>query len=174
MMPFGSAFGTNNLGLKLDELPLLYGVVGICSILMGPYMGKLSDKVGKLRIFVVGTLLSIVTVAFMTRQEITPFWVAAGVYSAMFVGISARMISSSALVSAIPNMVDRGAFMSINASVQQLSGGVAAAAAGLIVYQSPTGHLERYDMLGNVVIATMVITIFMMWWVNKQVVRLRG
>jgi hypothetical protein len=43
----------------------------------------------------------------------------------MMMGIMSRMIPSSALTSAIPEMADRGAFMSINASLQQIAGGIA-------------------------------------------------
>lgn len=77
-------------------------------------------------------------------------------------------ISSSALIPALP---DRGAFMSINASIQQLSGGVASFIAGLIVIQSPSGILERYDILGYVVIASMIIATAMIYWLDNYVNR---
>jgi predicted MFS family arabinose efflux permease len=117
LMPFGAAFGTNNLGLTLDQLPLLYGVTGVFSIFMGPLIGRLSDQIGKMKVFVGGTLLGAGTVAVYTHFGITPFWVVVAINVVMFAGITARMISSTALVSAIPNASDRGAFMSINSSI---------------------------------------------------------
>jgi hypothetical protein len=45
------------------------------------------------------------------------------------------MVPAVALTTAIPDLADRGAFMSINPSLQQIAGGVAAAAAGMIVKQ---------------------------------------
>ena len=87
----------------------------------------------------------------------------------MFAGITARMISSQALLSAVPEQSDRGAFMSVNSSVQQISGGIAAYAAGLIVVQSPSGELLHYDMLGYVVATTTLITISLIWFVNQRV-----
>ena len=169
LMPFGSAFSTNNLGLTLDQLPLMYLIVGLCSIATGPFIGKLSDKLGKFKIFAVGTLVSIGMVATTTNLGITPLWILIILNSIMFIGISSRMISSSVLFSAIPKPQDRGAFMSISSSVQQVSGGIASAIAGLIVYQSSTGFLERYDILGYVVNGTMVLTIAMMWWIDRHV-----
>ena len=50
-------------------------------------------------------------------------------------GVMSRMIPSSALITGIPAMPDRGAFMSINSSLQQIAGGIAAAFAGMIVLQ---------------------------------------
>ena len=72
-------------------------------------------------------------------------------------------------MTAVPQPQDRGAFMGINASIQQLSGGVAAFVAGKIVVQNGDGPLGNYPMLGYVVLGSMVITIFMMWRINKQV-----
>lgn len=170
LMPFGAAFGTNNLGLDFKtQFPLLYGVTGIFSIITGPFLGKLSDKIGKMKVFVAGTLISMATVAYYTRLGVTPFWIVVAINVVMFSGIMARMISSTALVSAIPNPADRGAFMAINSSIQQISGGIASAIAGLIVIQSETGKLLRYDQLGYVVIVTMLITILLMGWVDRHV-----
>jgi predicted MFS family arabinose efflux permease len=169
LMPFGAAFGTNNLGLTLDQLPLLYGVSGVFSIFTGPLIGKLSDQMGKMNIFIAGTLLSALMVGIYTRFDVTPFWVVVAINVVMFTGITARMISSTALVSAIPNPTDRGAFMSINSSIQQISGGIASAVAGLIVFQNESGKLMRYEQLGYVVIVTMLITIVLMGWIDRHV-----
>ena len=169
LMPFGSAFSTNNLGLTLEQLPMVYLIVGIFSIATGPIIGKLSDSVGKFKVFVWGTLISSFIVAIYTPLGITPVWIVIAISIIMFAGITCRMITSSALVSAIPAPQDRGAFMSINASVQQISGGIASAIAGIIVFQAPDGILHHYDILGYVVIGTMIITIAMMYWIDRHV-----
>ena len=169
LMPFGSAFSTNNLGLTLEQLPLVYGITGVFSIATGPLIGKLSDKVGKFKVFVWGSLVAIITVAIYTPLGVTPLWVLIAISVVMFTGVSSRMISSSALVSAIPAAQDRGAFMSINASVQQISGGIASAIAGMIVIQQPNGLLDGYVLLGYVVIGSMIITIAMMYWIDRHV-----
>ena len=169
LMPFGSAFSTNNLGLTLTQLPMVYLIVGLCTVPAAPLIGKLSDSVGKFKVFVWGTLLSCLMVAIYTPMGITPVWVVIVISAVMFVGITSRMITSSALMSAVPEPQDRGAFMSINASVQQISGGIASAIAGMIVFQAPDGNLHRYDILGYVVIGTMIITIGMMFWIDKHI-----
>lgn len=169
LMPFGSAFSTNNLGLTLAQLPMVYFVVGLFSIATGPLIGSLSDKAGKFKVFAIGTLVSCVMVAIYTPMGITPVWVVIVISVIMFVGITCRMITSSALMSAVPEPQDRGAFMSINASVQQIAGGIATAIAGMIVFQTPDGMLHRYDILGYVVNATMLITIVMMFWIDRHI-----
>lgn len=169
LMPFGSAFSNKNLGIEMTDLYLLYLIPGIFSIFIGPIIGKLSDTMGKYKIFVIGTIISIVVVAIYTRLGITPLWLIVTLNVILFIGINARMISSSALITAIPEPQDRGAFMSVNSSVQQISGGIASAIAGLIVIQSPSGVLLRYDILGFVVIGSMLVAAFLMYLLDRFV-----
>jgi predicted MFS family arabinose efflux permease len=171
MMPFGTVFGVNNLKISADSLPLLYTITGIFSMILGPLIGKLSDSWGKYRIFFIGSLLMMVIVIFYTNLGVTPLWMVIVLNIVMFAGITARMISSQALLSAVPDQSDRGAFMSINSSVQQISGGVAAYTAGLIVSQAPSGELLHYNILGYVVAVTIFITIALIWFVNQRVMK---
>jgi predicted MFS family arabinose efflux permease len=171
MMPFGSAFGIHNLGISFDDLPMLYLITGICSMITGPFIGKLSDTLGKYPIFVAGSFLSMLMVVIYTNLGLTPLWLVVFMNVIMFVGISSRIISSSALMTAVPEPMDRGAFMSINASVQQISGGIASVIAGMIVVSADTGELLHYDTLGYVVVGAMIITVTMMYFINEQVMR---
>ncbi len=171
LMPFGSAFGVHNLGIPMEKLPMLYMITGICSMIAGPLVGKFSDVIGKYRMFVIGSVLGIVIVLIYCNLGITPLWQVILLNVILFIAISSRMISSSALMTAVPEPKDRGAFMSVNSSVQQLSGGIASAVAGLIVTQTDSGVLKHYDTLGNVVVGAMVITMGMMYLINNQVKR---
>ena len=104
-----------------------------------------------------------------TNLSVTPLWLVIVINVIMFAGITARMISASALMTAIPKLQDRGAFMSINSSIQQISGGAAAALAGVIVSQASDGTMQNYPLLGGVVAASMLITIGMIFVLNKQI-----
>ena len=59
--------------------------------------------------------------------------------------------------------------MAVSASVQQVSGGVAAAAAGLIIHEAPDGTLEHYNVLGYVVMAATAFTLGMMYLIQRRV-----
>jgi predicted MFS family arabinose efflux permease len=169
LMPFGSAFSINNLKISVDDLPILYGATGVFSILFGPLSGKLSDKVGKYKVFVGGSIISMIMVLIYTQLSITPLWVVILINVIMFAGITSRMISASALTTAVPQLKDRGAFMSINSSIQQISGGVASALAGVIVSQASDGTMQHYDLLGYTVVGSMLIAIAMMYVLNEQI-----
>ena len=83
-------------------------------------------------------------------------------------GIMARMVPSQALTASLPEAKDRGAFMSINSSIQQLAVGVAAMIGALIITQKDSlSPLERFDILGYVVIAVILANIFLTWRVYK-------
>nr|HMQ60379.1 hypothetical protein [Flavilitoribacter sp.] len=118
---------------------------------------------------VAGSVLSIVLVLIYTNLDVTPLWILILLNSVLFIGITSRMISSSALMTAVPEPADRGAFMGVNSSLAQISGGIASAVAGMIVFQNQTGYLEHYPVLGIVVVFTMAITIGMMWVINRYV-----
>jgi len=169
LMPFGSAFSTNNLGLSIDSLPWLYGITGVFTIVFSPLLGKLSDKIGKFNVFVMGTAVSLVMVAIYSNLGLTSFWIVTLLNVLLFVGITARITASSALMTGMPEPQDRGAFMSINSSVQQFSGGIAAGIAGMIVVQQPSGLLENYNILGYVVMVSMICAMGLMYVLNKHV-----
>ncbi|RZK60149.1 MAG: MFS transporter [Pedobacter sp.] len=170
MMPFGSAFAINNLGLSNAELPMLFMISGVSSLVIMPLIGKLSDKISKFKIFMVASLWMMIMCVIYTNLAITPFWIVVGLNILMMMGIMSRMVPSSALTSAIPDLEDRGAFMSINASLQQIAGGVAAAVSGLIVVQeSKFSPLENYNVVGYVIVVITLISIFLMSRVSKLV-----
>lgn len=169
LMPFGSAFCVHNMGISIERLPLLYMFTGFAAIVAGPVMGRISDALGKLPTFIGGSVVGTALVLYYTRLGITPLWFAIALNIVLFVAITARMIAAQALASAIPEPQDRGAYMSISASLQQLAGGVASSAAGLIVTQNGDGPLEHYERLGYVVAAAMLVTVVMMHKINRLV-----
>lgn len=187
LMPLGAAYGTQNLGLTKEELVPLYAVTGIFTMFFGPLAGRLADKMGKIRVFMVGCIIAMGMVGWYTNLGITPLWVVIFIQVILFAGLTARMIAASALITAVPDPKDRGAFMGINSSIQQISGGIAAIIAGLIVVQEGSGkplveipgvvaqetagRLLNYDILGIVVMVSLVVTILLFGVVNRTVQR---
>lgn len=170
LMPFGSTFVVQNLGLPIEKLPMLYIVNGAFAMFAGPLMGRLSDAIGKYQTFVFGSVVSIVIILWYTGLTQASFPLIVTLNVLLFMGISGRMVSSFALGSALPAMSDRGAYMSINSSLQSLSGGVAAWVAGLIVHQAnPKAPLEHYHTLGFVSTGVSLCTVVLMYNVHRLV-----
>ena len=169
LMPFGSAFLVNNVKISLDHLPTLYLVTGLATIFAGPMIGRMSDRFGKFPVFVFGSILSIIMVLVWTHLGPVPLWMVIVVNVLLFVSIFSRLIPSQALISALPEPARRGAFNAVNASLQQVSGGLAAALAGRVVAQGPDGRLQHFDVIGYIVIAAALAALYFMSQVHRQV-----
>lgn len=170
LMPFGSAFLINNIAITEQQLPLVFMFTGLASIVIMPAIGKLSDKKDKFMIFTGGSLLAVVLILVYTNLSPVPLWQVIVVNMILFMGVMSRMIPATALTMSVPDLKDRGAFMSVNASVQQLGGGLAALCAGLIVTQkTKTSPLEHYDTLGVVVSLLIILCIFLVYRVSVMV-----
>jgi predicted MFS family arabinose efflux permease len=50
MMPWGSAFAINNLHVTQEQLPLLFMIGGVSTLLIMPLIGKYSDKINKFKL----------------------------------------------------------------------------------------------------------------------------
>ncbi|MBX3208086.1 MAG: MFS transporter [Labilithrix sp.] len=172
LMPFGSTFLVQNLGVALETLPMVYVITGVSAMISGPLLGRVSDSFGKYRTFVLGSIVTAIVVFWYTRLSSASLGLVIALNILLFVGISARMVSSFALTSALPDLPDRGAYMAISSSLQQLAGGLASFSAGLVVHQAtPTSPLEGYPTLGSVVVVALAVTMLLMFNVNLLVRR---
>lgn len=170
LQPFGSAFLVNNIKISQLDLPMVFFYTGLSVLFIMPIIGKLSDKVNKFWLFTAGSLLTIVIIIIYTNLGPVPLWQIVGLTMIMFMGIMSRMVPATTLNTGIPEMKDRGAYMSITSSMQQIAGGIAAVCAGLIVHQeTKTSPLENYDILGYVISAVSLCSIFFIWRVNQLV-----
>lgn len=168
LMPFGSAFAINNLGITTKQLPTLFMVSGISSLVIMPLIGRLSDKISKFKIFTFATIWLMIVCVLYTNLSLTPFWLVLIFNVLMMMGMLSRMVPSTALTSAVPDLADRGAFMSINASLQQIAGGVGAAVSGMIVVQqTKNSPLEHYNVVGYVIVVISALSIFLLYRVSQ-------
>ncbi len=168
MMPWGSAFAVNNLHVSYGELPALFMASGIAALIIMPMVGKLSDKIDKAKIFTVAALWMMIIVVIYTNLSDVPFGVIMVMNILMMIGIMSRAVPGIALVSALPKMQDRGAFMSINSSLQQIAGGIAAGIGGLIVAQpTKTSPLQHYNTLGYVIVVIIIANIIQVFRVSN-------
>ena len=137
-----------------------------------PFIGKLSDKIDKFTIFTIASAWMMIMVIIYTNLTPVPLAIVLMMNVFFMIGIMSRMVPSLALTSSLPNIQDRGAFMSISSSLQQIAGGIAAAVGGMIVVQkNKFSPLEHYNTLGYVIVALSFITVFMLYRVSRIVKR---
>ena len=171
LMPFISLFTVHNIGLPLEQLPLVYMITGACSMVAGPLIGRASDALGEFRVFAFGCVLTVAMVLIYTHLRTTPLWLLSVVMVLLQVGIFSRIIAASALMSALPEPADRGSYMSISSSLQQVAGGIASVVSGSIVSVAASGELLHFDTLGYVLVLTTGITLTLMYIIDRK---LRG
>jgi len=170
MMPWGSAFAVNNLHVTYEQLPLLFMVSGLASLVIMPLIGRMSDKLSKVKIFTVAAASMMVIIVVYTNLTPVPFIYILLLNVLMMTAIMSRIVPAMALVSALPKMQDRGAFMSINSSLQQIAGGIAAGVGGLIVVQeTQTSPLRHYNTLGYVIVFIIIANIIQVFRVDKLI-----
>jgi predicted MFS family arabinose efflux permease len=171
LMPFASAFVVHNLHISLKSLPTVYSVTGLCAISVGPLVGKATDAYGKFRIFLIGTILSMVMVLLYTHLRPISLPLLIVITAAMFLGIFSRMIPFLAIVSSVPDETQRGAFNAVSASVQQLSGGMASIIAGHIVTRGADGTLQHMDTIGYIVVSASLVASTLLWRIQRSPVK---
>lgn len=170
LMPFTTAFIVNNVGISQHQLPLIFLFTGLSTIIIMPLIGRLSDGMDKFRLFAFGTLIAAIMVVVYTNLVSVPLWVVIVINMILFMGIMSRMVPATALNSAIPEMYDRGAYMSINSSLQQMSGGLAAIFAGFVVVQpTKTSPIQNFDLLGYLMVAIFIWCLYLVYRVSEMI-----
>lgn len=170
LMPFGSAYLINNINITEQQLPAVFMFTGLAAVVVMPVIGKLSDRFDKFMIFTGGSLLAIAMILVYTNLSPVPLWQVIVINMVLFMGVMSRMIPATTLTMSVPDLKDRGAFMSVNASIQQMAGGIAALCAGLIVTQkTKNSPLEHYDTLGLVVSVLILLCVFLVYRVSVMV-----
>jgi predicted MFS family arabinose efflux permease len=147
VFPFLATYMVQNVGLTEKQLPLIYLCGGICTLVSMNVIGRWADRAGKRRVFTIMTLASLIPVLVVTNLPHVALWVALVISTIFMVCSSGRVVPAMAMLTASVEPHQRGGFMSINSSVQQLSSGAAAWLSGVIIGQSG-GHITRFGIVG--------------------------
>lgn len=148
IIPFIAPSLVGNVGYNEHNIFLIYLVGGALTIFTSPLVGKIADKRGKYPVFVSFALLSLIPVWLITNLWPMPLWVVLTISGLFFIFVNARMIPMQAIVSGVVTPQQRGGFMSINSSAQQMATGLAAMIGGAIVHKTADGHIEHYAVVG--------------------------
>lgn len=160
LIPFLSPYMVANVGFTEKELPLIYLLGGAVSIVSLPLIGKLADKYGRYKVFIFGILLSVIPQVLITNMPPVPLYMALLVTTFFFITTGGRTIPASTIITSTVTPRQRGSFMSINVAVQQISSGIAAYMAGLIIVKDAGGQLQHYNIVGYIAIGFSLIALY--------------
>ena len=160
IIPFIATYMEFNVGFSKTQVTYIYLFGGIASLISAPLIGKLADKIGKLKTFIIFICGSTIPVLFITNMPHVHFYYALIATTLFFVFAGGRFIPAQAMVSAVVKPERRGGFMSINSSMQQLASGTASLIAGSIIAKGSSGELLNYEYVGYIGIAVSLSCIF--------------
>lgn len=125
------------------QLSQIYFAAGTCTLIGMTVIGRLADRLPRLPLFRVLGFVALIMAVVVTHLPPGPLWVAALTMSAFMVFAAGRMVPVQALLLGVPRPQNRGAFMSVNTSVQHAATGIAPLIAGALVTinaHSATGY----------------------------------
>ncbi|MBV6442787.1 MAG: Purine efflux pump PbuE [Saprospiraceae bacterium] len=161
IIPFIAPSLVGNIGYDEHNIFLIYLVGGALTMFTAPLVGKVADRRGKYPVFVTFALLSLIPVWLITNLWPMPLWGVLLISGLFFIFVNGRMIPMQAIVSGVVTPQQRGGFMSINSSVQQLATGLAAMIGGAIVHKTADGHIEHYAEVGYISILLIAASIWL-------------
>lgn len=169
IVPFIAPYMVRNVGLLESELPLIYLIGGIGTIITARIIGKLCDKIGSYKVFRVVAVISVFPIFGLTNLPAgTHIALALTVTSLFTMFGSGRFIPAMTIVSAVVKQKERGTFMSLENSSRQLSSGVAAQVAGLIIGSTASGQLTGYNFVGYIGIVTSLVGIYIAFRIKTK------
>jgi DHA1 family inner membrane transport protein len=160
IVPFLNPFMEFNMGFSKNQTPMVYTVGGFLTLFSSPIIGRLADKAGKHRLFVIMILLAVAPIWLITNLPQLPFYVVLCITGFWFVVSSGRAIPAQAMISNVVPPERRGSFMSFNSSMQQIAVGIASLLAGFIVVRDVDNKMLHYNITGYLSIGLILICIF--------------
>ena len=148
VIPYITIYLQSNAGMKTDEVPWIYLCGGLTTLLTARYFGRLTDRVGKVKVFQRLAWAVAFPLMATTLSQGLPLWGLLLISTSLFAMMSGRMIPGMAMISSSVEPRLRGTFMTLNSAVQSASMGVAALVGGLIIGRDAQGHLTLYWVAG--------------------------
>jgi len=168
IIPFLNPFMEFNMGYSKTQTPMVYMVGGALTLFTSPLMGKLADRIGKHRLFVILVILAVAPIALITNLPKIPFYLVLTITGFWFIVSSGRTIPAQAMISNVVPPERRGSFMSFNSSVQQIFVGFASVIAGWIVVKTPENKVLHYEVTGYLSIGIILLSTVLATMLNTK------
>jgi predicted MFS family arabinose efflux permease len=165
IIPYLSPYMVGNIGFTQMQLVYIYLFGGLCTLVTGPFIGRMADKYGHKKIFLIFAAISILPLLLVTHLPAVGIPLALVASSLFFIFISGRIIPSTTMVVSSAETRYRAGFVSINTAMQQFSAGLAAIISGSLVTEVLTSDpdvkaIAGYPYVGYLAV---LLTLIAMW-----------
>jgi predicted MFS family arabinose efflux permease len=153
VIPYITIYVTANVGIRQQDIPLIYLFGGCATFFTSRLVGRLADAHGKIRVYRWMALCSMVPLFVQTHLIPVPLWVMIVCSTVFFVFVPGRMVPAMAIVTSAVQPRLRGTFLSMNGAVQQLASGSASYIGGAMIAADASGRIVGYGAVGYLAIA---------------------
>lgn len=159
IIPYIPAFAEHNLHMNPDYVGLIYCAGGIASVFTVRVVGRLADKHGSLKVFTILSCLALVPILTLTHIPAAHMVVILLLAAMLFMFGGNRGVPANTLISATALPHQRGGFLSLTSSVQQLAAGLASYFGGLLITEGADHTVMNYEHVGYLAAIASVIAI---------------
>ena len=161
VIPYITIYLQSNAGMLTDEVPWIYLCGGLATLLSARYFGRLTDRVGKVKVFQRLAVVLVFPLMATTLSQGLPLWGLLLISTLLFTVMSGRMIPGMAMISSAVEPRLRGTFMTLNSAVQSASMGLAALVGGLIIGRDAQGQLSFYWLAGLLGVVASLLSVWL-------------
>ncbi|MEO8134788.1 MAG: MFS transporter, partial [Betaproteobacteria bacterium] len=160
VIPYISPYQVANVGISERDLAWVYMAGGGATLFTSRWIGRLSDRHGKRRVFLWLAALSLIPILVTTHfPRASLYWVLP--FSTLFfVLVSGRFVPAQAMINGSATARLRGSFLSVSSSLQSLAMGVATIIGSAFLSNGPAGEVIGYGNVGLFACAMTLIAIF--------------
>lgn len=161
VIPYITIYTTTNGGLTVHQVPYVYLLGGAATLFTSRLIGRLTDSVGKAKMFRITAVFAMLTIWLVTTSAAFGLWGILLVTTLMFVGMNGRMIPGMALASSAANPKLRGTFMALNSSVQSAAMGSATFVGGLVISRDAQGLVQHFWVNATIGAAATLLSVLL-------------
>lgn len=159
IIPYIPNFAVHNLSMNETYVGLIYLAGGIGSVFTVRIVGRLADRYGSAKIFIGLSCLALIPILMLTQLSSAGVMIILLLVMLLFVFGGNRGVPANTLISATALPHQRGGFLSLTSSVQQLAAGLASYFAGLMITEGPDHMVLNYNHVGYLAAAASIIAI---------------
>ena len=161
VIPYISTYQVANVGITNRDLAWIYLVGGGLTFFTSRWFGRLSDRYGKRRMFMIIAFLSLAPIVITTHFPPAPLLWVIPFSSLFFILVSGRFVPAMAMMngSAVPRL--RGSFLSVSSSLQSIAMGGATMIASAFLSTDAEGHMVGYGNVGWFAVGASLLAIWL-------------
>lgn len=168
-MQFGGFLIVTNLSdylvqnVKVDphNLPYIYTLGGVMTLVGSPIIGRISDRIGKPPVYRVMALAAATVYLTVTHLPPVHFSLAMFTMAMLMLCNGGRMVPAMAMITSSVEPARRGSFLGAYSAVQHLSAGLGSYTAGKLLTTNANAEFVGYNHVGYLAVAATLLSVWL-------------